>query len=282
MNYLLISIAVTLFSIQFFCNQRYQQLMGNTLNATLLFNFCGNIVVTVLMLIITAFRVSVTPFSLLIATLRAISGMGMMFFSMKALSVTNLSVYSVFSMLGGMLLPFLLGVIFYSEAVTVSKVVCCVLIVVSVLLTCRPGQNGKRALVYYLAVFVLNGMAAVLSKIHQSSTLPHTGSGNLMMLTGCASVLISGICLLARTHRIPVLNAKSLFFSTGAGALNGIANWLLLIALVELPASVQYPLVTGGVMVCTTLISVLRKEHLTVNEYIAAAIAFAASVAMAL
>lgn len=45
--------------------------------------------------------------------------------------------------------------------------------------------------------------------------------------------------------------------------------------------SVQYPLVTGGVMVFSTIISALRKEKLTKIDYIAAAISFVASVLMA-
>ena len=73
----------------------------------------------------------------------------------------------------------------------------------------------------------------------------------------------------------------AVLFASGYGVFNGIGNLFLLISLVHLPASVQYPLVTGGVMLFSTLISALRKEKIEKKEYIAAVISFAASVLMA-
>ena len=57
---------------------------------------------------------------------------------------------------------------------------------------------------------------------------------------------------------------------------------LLLIALLKLPASVQYPVVTGGVIVFSTIIDVIRKTKLKKREIIAAIIAFASTVVMAM
>ena len=70
-------------------------------------------------------------------------------------------------------------------------------------------------------------------------------------------------------------------FAGGYGIFNGVGNWFLLLSLIHLPASVQYPLVTGGVMVFSTIISAIRKEKLTKSDYIAAGISFVASVLMA-
>ena len=96
-----------------------------------------------------------------------------------------------------------------------------------------------------------------------------------------AGVIISGIWMLAKYKKIPIIKGKALLYTSGYGVFNGIGNWLLLISLVHLPASVQYPLVTGGVMVFSTIISMIRKEKLTKTDYIAAVISFAASVLMA-
>ena len=205
----------------------------------------------------------------------------MTYFSMKAFAVANLSVYSVFSMLGGMLLPFLLGVGFYDEKLTVFKIICCVLIVVSVLLNIKGGKQSKKAFLYYMAVFVLNGGVGVISKIHQSSALPHTDSTGFMFISSLAGIIISAIWLMIQYKKIPIIKGKSLLYASGYGIFNGLGNWFLLISLVNLPASVQYPLVTGGVMVFSTIISAVRKEKLTKTDYISAAISFVASVLMA-
>ena len=48
---------------------------------------------------------------------------------------------------------------------------------------------------------------------------------------------------------------RSLGWMAANGALNKVANLLLLLALVHLPASLQYPMVTGGTIIVSTLLS---------------------------
>ncbi len=280
-NYILVFSATILFALQFFFNQRFEQSRGSDLKSALEFTLYKSIVIVVIMLFISKFSIIVTPFSVALATVYAVACILMTYFSLKAFAIANLSVYSVFSMLGGMLLPFLLGVGFYDEKLTPFKIVCCVLIVVSVLLNIKSGNGNKKAILYYMAVFMLNGSVGVISKIHQSSEIAHTDSTGFMFLSSMASIIISAIWLLIKYKKIPVVKGKALAFAGGYGIFNGFGNWFLLISLVNLPASVQYPLVTGGVMVFSTIISALRKEKLTKSDYVAAAISFVASVLMA-
>ncbi len=281
MYYLLVLSAVFLFSLQFLFNQKFQQSRGESLESALEFSLYKSIVIVVIMLFIGKFSIQITPFSVLMATLYAVSGIAMTAFSMKAFAVANLSVYSVFSMLGGMLLPFVLGIGFYNEELSLFKLLCCLLIIVSVLLNIKKGKQDKKAIIYYMAVFVLNGMAGVLSKIHQSSSLPHTDSTGFMLISSFITAVISAVWLLVSYKKIPLIKGKNLLYTAGYGVFNGIGNLFLLISLSNLPASVQYPLVTGGVMVFSTAISALRKEKITAKEYVAAGVSFVASVLMA-
>lgn len=281
MYYFLVLSAVVLFSLQFLFNQRFQQNRGESLKSALEFSLYKSVVIVIIMLIIGKFSIQITPFSVFMAALYAVSGIAMTAFSMKAFAVANLSVYSVFSMLGGMLLPFVLGIGFYNEELTLFKTLCCLLIVVSVLLNIKKGKQDKKAILYYMAVFVLNGMAGVLSKIHQSSSLPHTDSTGFMLISSFITAVISAVWLLISYKKIPIIKDKNLLYTAGYGVFNGIGNLFLLISLSNLPASVQYPLVTGGVMVFSTAISAFRKEKITSKEYISAAVSFVASVLMA-
>ncbi len=276
--YSLVVIATVMFAVQFLFNQKFQQNYGSDTKATLVFTLYKSAVATVIMLVISGFKLKITPFSFLLAAISAVSGILMLYFSLKAFSVANLSVYSVFSMLGGMILPFLLGVCFYNEELTVLKVVCCILIVVAVLLNIKKGENGKKAILYYMAVFVLNGMAGVISKIHQSSQYEITDSTGFTLLINLISVVICAVWLLVGYKKLPLITGKNLLYSSGYGALNGVGNLLLLIALSKLPASVQYPLVTGGVMFFSTIISLIQKEKLTKKDYLATAVSLVASV----
>ena len=285
--YVLVIISTVLFSLQFLFTQRFQQINGTGMKATQVFSLYKSLVIILMMLLISGFKVQFSWFSLGMATIYAISSITMSYYSLKAFSVANLSVFSVFSMLGGMILPFFLGVLFFDEGDNlIFKIICCALIVVAVLLNIKSGKQDKKALFYYFAVFVLNGMAGVISKIHQSSTsLSPVDSTSFMLLTAAVSVVISAAWLLIAYREIPLIKGKNILFVTGYGVFNGLGNLFLLIALSGengLPASVQYPLVTGGVMVCSTVISTIRKEKLTVREYIATAIALLASIFIAL
>ena len=77
------------------------------------------------------------------------------------------------------------------------------------------------------------------------------------------------------------ISKKSMGLSISYSIFNSIGNLLLLIALLKLPSSVQYPMVTGGTIVFATVISVLRKDNVSQKEILAALIALGASVLMA-
>ena len=284
--YTLVIISTVLFSLQFLFTQRFQETSGTGMKPTLVFSLYKSLVIILMMLLISGFRIGFSWFSLLMATVYAVSSMAMSYYSLKAFAVANLSVYSVFSMLGGMILPFFLGVLFFDEGdKLVFKIICCALIVVAVLLNIKSGKQDKKALFYYFAVFVLNGMSGVISKLHQSSPYSPVDSTSFMLWSSVVTVVLSAAWLLIAYRQIPLIKGKNIFFVTGYGVFNGLGNLFLLIALSGesgLPASVQYPLVTGGVMVCSTIISTIRKEKLTVREYIATFIALLASIFIAL
>lgn len=284
--YTLVIISTILFSLQFLFTQRFQETSGTGMKPTLVFSLYKSLVIILMMLLISGFKIQFSWFSLLMATVYAVSSMAMSYYSLKAFAVANLSVYSVFSMLGGMILPFFLGVLFFDEGdKLVFKIICCALIVVAVLLNVKSGKQDKKALFYYFAVFVLNGMSGVISKLHQSSSLSPVDSSSFMLWSSVVTVVLSAAWLLIAYRQIPLVKGKNILFVTGYGVFNGLGNLFLLIALSGengLPASVQYPLVTGGVMVCSTIISTIRKEKLTVREYIATFIALLASIFIAL
>ena len=281
MYYILLLISAMLFSLQFFCQQKYEQRNGTEVGAALSFSLYKGLAVMVMMFVIGKFKIEFTGFSFWLSGVYALCYILMIYFSLKAFSVANLSVYSVFTMLGGMTLPFVVGVTLYSEDISVFKIICCLLIVIAVLLNIQKGQSSKKAFLYYMLVFVLNGSVGVISKVHQASSIPHVDSTSCMFWSGMFTVIICCIWLKLSGNKIPFFKDMNLVYSAGDGFLNGIGDLILFIAVIHIPASVQYPLVTGGVMVFSTIISILRKEKLRKLEYLAAAIAFVSSVLMA-
>jgi len=253
MYYGIIMIAVLMFSMQFLFNQRFQQEYGSGLKPLLVFFLGYNVSGLLVLLIINGFRVEFTWFTLMMAVLYAINSLTLSYCSFKAFEKVNLSVYSLFSQLGGMMLPFFAGVMLFDEKLTAGSVVCFALVLISLLFTVKRG-SGKSYVIYYIGIFVLNGMSGVLSKWFAASTLEKTSSAGYSILSAAVATVAAAIALCFDKGDRLRLSARGACNMLGYGVLNKIGNYLLLIALVHLPASVQYPMVTGGVMICSTVI----------------------------
>jgi len=61
-----------------------------------------------------------------------------------------------------------------------------------------------------------------------------------------------------------------------------VANYLLLLSLAQLPASVQYPMVTGGVMIVSTVIALFTHKKPGKRELFSVLFAFAGILAVTL
>ncbi|MBQ7043600.1 MAG: hypothetical protein IJN78_03240 [Clostridia bacterium] len=282
MYYAMVMAAVVMFGLQFFCNQQYERECKSGLSASMMFIFGGAVAGLVVLLAVNGFKWEFTPFTVLMASLAALDGMAFSFCSLKALGKINLSLYSLFSMLGGMVLPFCLGVFFFDEQFTFGKALCLVAVIAALFLSVEKGE-GKGGTVYYIGVFVFNGLSGVISKFFQASELPKTSEAAYSVWTAVMTALISGVILIFVWKKSPLkLNAKALVSMAGNGILNRVANFLLLLSLAYLPASVQYPMITGGVMIVSTLLGYFTPNKPKTREWISLALSFAGIMALVL
>lgn len=276
--YLLLIFATVLFAFQFFFNQQFQRLRGNTLEASLTFTAYVHSLICLMMLCINGFVWRWSWFSAGMALIRAAMDVTFGYCSIQALACANLSVYSTFSMLGGMLLPFIYGVSFAGEPFTLPKLLCCMLISLALFLTVQPGKYSKKSILYYFAVFTLNGLYGVVSAVHQKFPEIAVDSQSFSAMSSLFTVGIAVGLYLLRMKKFPVLKIPEARFAGLFGIFCGIGNLLILIALKYVNASVQYPIITGGTMVMSTLICVIRKEKLTKRDILATMISFGATV----
>ncbi len=281
MYYGLLSISVIMFGTTFLFSKKYNKEMGSDLDATLVSTIIGSFVGLIVLFIINKIQFGFTPFTLLMASASAINGILFSFCSLKSLDKINLSLYSIFSMLGGMLLPFLHGIIFYGEPITVGKSICVIFIVLALAITVEK-DNRKGGFIYYAGVFIFNGISGVISKIHQSSGFKTTNSAVFSIWTAIVSIVISGILLLIFRKKAKKPSKMAIFYAAGNGILNKIANYLLLIALTVLPSTVQYPFVTGGTMIVSTFFSTVTGQKPSKKELISVTLSFIGILALVL
>lgn len=286
--YAWILISVAMFGGGFGIQDLYRKRRGSGLEISMELTCIGSLAGLLVLLVFNGFSLDVTAFTLLMAVWSAINGMAFTFCAFRALDYINLSLFSLFAMLGGMVLPFLQGILFYQEGFTLAKAVCVILIFASLLCTIERGEK-KKGILFYIGIFVLNGMSGVISKLFTSLDLPKTGVLAYSAWSAIATVILSGVtwivlsvCQKRRRGQqetaVSLPSKKMLVrsYALGAiyGAINKSANCLLLFALLYVDSSVQYPMVTGGTMIVSTVLSCFGEKKPTKREIVGVALAF--------
>ena len=173
-----------------------------------------------------------------------------------------------------MALPFAAGLVFFGEAMTLGKGICLVAVFAAMLLTVeKGGSSSSGGGIYCIGIFIFNGMSGVLSKTYEASSYSKTPVSDYSVWSALMTVALALIVLFfLREKDKKKIPAPAFGWMAGYGALNKVANFLLLVSLAHIDASVQYPMVTGGVMVVSTLLSYFTPKKPGRREYIALAL----------
>ncbi|MBO7407365.1 MAG: hypothetical protein J6V14_07010 [Clostridia bacterium] len=339
-SYLLVGAALVLLVLYFVANKFVQKKLGAGIESALTYTCSRGLLSALLMfaayLVINRRLPEIRPYSLIMAALLAACVCAYMMLGFKIMALGSLSVFTVFLMLGGMIVPYLYGVIFLDEAINAPRIIGIVLMVVSMFFPligdlrsarAAAGDNAapagtdalanssdssktrRRVLfcVFCLLVFLLNGFVSVISKTHAAGVLDYPASDSLtfVVLTSLGCGVISGVALLivrlAKRGKSRAAgdnagnvdsaanadNANKSFFATLrpvilfvvlAAIFDGCSFFFQQLGAAALPASVMYPLMTGGSIVLTALAGFLIfKEKPTRIALIGLAITFAAT-----
>jgi len=268
-GYIMIITAAILLPIEFSFAKRYQASEGTSLIPGLKYNALNGIVTAFIFWVLNGFRLSFSLFSLLIAFSIAFCGVAYTLIGFRILKSGNMTLYSLFLMSGGMLLPYLFGVYWLNEPLTFLRILGIICILIAIVMS-NSGKCsfGKIQLFYCTLVFILNGFVSILSKYHQiADTFPRIDSMSFIVYTGIAKFILSGfiLCFQKGARQKPYFSShKSLLLIIGVALAGGISYLLQLTGAKELPASVLYPIVTGGSIVFSAILGkIFFKEILT-------------------
>ncbi len=277
--YLLILLAVVLLALQFSTNKLYQLKCGNTAMASLTFSTLSGLTTSVLFFILTLAMgetFTVTPYSLLMAAIIAVLGCTYTFIGFKIMAFGSMSVFMMFLMLGGMLLPYLFGVFYLDEPISAGRILGVILLVVSMVfpVLSKDRSGGVIFVLLCAAVFTLNGGVSITSKLHQINTeFAACGTTTFVFLTNIMNGIISALGLLilhltgsrktvddqgTTVMQVIRKNARGIvLIIVGNAAFGGLSYMFQLIGAANVPASVLYPLVTGGSVVLSAVAGLL-------------------------
>lgn len=297
----MIAAATVLYAFQFVFSKLYQREKGSSFFYSTIFGGIVCCVSVPFLLALNGWEFEFTPFSFLIALAYAADVTVCAVFGAKTLSRANMSVYSLFLMLGGMFLPFLYGLALGESFTAVKAVaIACVLAAMIFSLRKEEGKTTDRfTVICFIVIFVTNGLTGVLTYMHQRASQPITSpSGFLLLYNICRlvfSVVTAGcVYLYGRKKNAGLLEisgasenrasgrgkslAIALVAAVGYAVMNGCAALLTTITASVVDAGVQSTIVTGGVMALTTINGFIFGEKPTGRNLLGLTFAIAGTV----
>ena len=269
--YLFVFLAVFCFTLQFVFTRLYSRTVREGALSALCMLLTVGVVGTVLAFLGCGGRPAFSLVSFLLAAVFALVMIPYHTLGIKALALGSLSVYSTFMMLGGMLLPFLYGILLLEEAVTPGKLIGCLLLSASILLqglaTGRQEKGRRGGIAFFLiclAIFAVNGMTGVVSQTHALSEgavdeWSFTFYSSLLT-AALALLLLFGVLLTKRPSKQELSAMRSVRVILPAvllGLCMNLGNFLILLAAPHIGASIQFPLISGGTIALSALAALL-------------------------
>ena len=267
MDYLLLFLAVICFTGQFAFTKLFEGALKQDRVTALIMLVVTNAIGFLLFFCVSGCQIRFTPVAVLLALAMGIIMIPYYTLGIRVLSLGSLAVYSMFMMLGGMLVPFFYGVLFLREPLTWGKGLGTVLLSLSIILqSITPGDRRQEKaphrrlfLGLCIVIFLINGMTGVIAKAHQISAAPIPESDFTALSCGITGLLSLGMLAVEkgekREHIGAALGKKPLWIMIGLGGSAYGGSFLHLSAAETVPASVQFPLVSGGVIVLSALVS---------------------------
>ena len=154
-------------------------------------------------------------------------------------------------------------------------------------------KGEKGSLFSLIAIFLLNGLAGVLSSVYQSELIKFDkiSSEQFSILRSFTTVGVGAVMLgvLSVTEKgeedenarlIRKGYLKAMPWSLTGGGINGVANLLLLFALQTVQPSLQYPIITGGGILLSAIVGLIFKEIPDKKTWISVGFATAGTIIM--
>ena len=260
-NYLMVGIADILLAVSFILQNKYQQKNGSGIGSGLLFSILTGGFSSVIFLALCGMKPEISAYSIIMAFSQTALATGYTLISFIILKKGSVALYTLFLMTGGMTVPYIWGVIFLNEPLTLMRSIGLVLIIIAVALSNTGIKKPTVSqLLLCIVIFILNGFVSVVSKLHQiNTTYNPVGSTDFVFWTSLIKFIVCIPVFMIFTKKdteykytnteikgiLPIVLASS--------AISGVSYILQLNGASNLPATVIYPLITGGSIILSAL-----------------------------
>lgn len=312
MYYAMLIGASFLFGSQFMVTKAFEKNYGKTVRASLsfslLYSLFAGVIFFIIKLVSSGTVFNLNPFSLCMAFGLSLVNILSSAIGIKTLALGDIAVYSLFLMLGGMIVPFFAGIVFLKESVSVCNLIGVAIMIIALCLPVFFGKQNKNAgeaqtdgdtkkktsvFFYVLCVFlfILNGLSSTLSKFNSVKEGAALGAEFTFYTYGIQFVIsLAAFALTTASgksdktqneEKQPVILFRPVAIGCGAafGAVNGTAFLMSSVAAEHVVAVAQYPLITGATILFSSLLAFLfYREKPTALQLVQIVISLAATI----
>ncbi len=185
----------------------------------------------------------------------------------KALFIGPMALTSVIASFS-LIIPFLFGIVFWNESLTLLKFIGIILLLISVLFINIKKENGFSAkwLFYALTTLLTNGVCSVIQKMHQVKFPSLYKTEFMFWALLCVSIIL---LVTYKTKGDNHTNLKFSLLGTASGIANCLANYIVLYLSATENASVLFPIVAIANIIAVWIIGILFfKERLRLLQTI--------------
>jgi hypothetical protein len=205
--------------------------------------------------------------------------------SIKAVSLGSMAVYTLFLMLGGMLVPFIVGALFLNEEVKIVYIIATLILAVALVLPIFDKNEGtggdKKTFLMFLSLCIvlifLNGANGTIGKLHQINEKQAVNTLDFLTIKYLWKTSFSFVLFLSYRSKGEnkwrgLLQKNSLLNGFGYAVVHISATLLQLYCALTVDSCLMFPLVTGGTLIFTPILArILFKEK--INAFVATEIA---------
>ena len=277
-DYLPILLSVVLLAFGFILQKAYQKRSKDTIEGGIDFGIISAGFSIILLIVTSGFSISFTWFSAINAVMKSACCLAYTIIGFWIMKKGSVAIYMLFLMSGGMLVPSVWGWIFLDEEPRLMHILGLIIILVSIILNNIGKEKfNVKVLLMCCAVFVLNGFVSVFSKLHQVNTtydmVPTLDYTMLSMVASLAmSLVLKAVLSFKKATKVKAKRKFSwipIIIVAVYSVLCTFSSILQLEGAKNIPASMLYPMITGGSIALTGVFALIFfKEKLTVRGWI--------------
>lgn len=281
MQYVMLIFAAVLLGADFAMNKIYQRTYGASLRVSLIFNMLSGIFSAVIFVILGGLKDGISMYSVIMASLSSLLVMLYNLIGFRILKVSGkISLYTMYVLAGGMVVPYIWGLMFMNEPFSIMRTVGLAVIICGITatnLTSDEEKSNTSAVLMCAAVFMINGAVSVVSKIHQTQTAYHcVNASGFVALSGMSKAVMAALALcFVKKEKGTFMKSQAIIIAAVSAVFGGVSYMLQLIGAVTLPATMLYPFVTGGGIIFSAVADLtIFKEKLSKKLVLGVALCF--------